>query len=127
MSTFEPKAHHTMNGLMNELASVLRGLLKLALLLLTFVLGMAFLFAAIAVVVVSALWSLLRGRKPAIYTTYTQFRQASQAFRQGGAWPGQRPPPVGDPADVVDVQAHEVSDPATKADPRAIERDPPTP
>jgi hypothetical protein len=106
---------------MNELKSVLRGLFKLALIVLTFSLGVAFLLAAIAVVAISALWSLMRGRKPAIYTTYTQFRQASQAFRQGGAWPGQRPPSSVNPEDVVDVQAHEVRD----APPRTIERDQP--
>jgi hypothetical protein len=110
-----------MYWLMNELSGVFRGLFKLALVVLTFSLGVAFLLAAIAVVMISALWSLLRGRKPAIYTTYTQFRQASQAFRQGGAWPGQRPPPGGKPEDVVDVQAHEVSE----APPRSIEHDQP--
>jgi hypothetical protein len=110
-----------MYWLMNELKSVLRGLFKLALIVLTFSLGVAFLLAAIAVVAISALWSLLCGRKPAIYTTFTQFRQASQAFRQGGAWPGQRPPPGVNPEDVVDVQAHEVRE----APPRAIERDQP--
>lgn len=114
-----------MNWVMNELVSVLRGLLKLVLVLLTFVLGVALLLAAITVVMVSALWSLLRGRKPAIYTTYTQFRQASQAFRQGTAWPGQRPPPGVNPADVVDVQAHEVSNPSPSDDARAVERDKP--
>lgn len=110
-----------MNGLMNVLGGVLRWLFKLALLLLTFSLGMVFLLAAIAVVMISALWSLLRGRKPAIYTTYTQFRQASQTFRQGGSWPGQRPPPGVNPADVVDVQAHEVSE----VPPHSIEREQP--
>ena len=110
-----------MYWLMNKLKSVLRGLFKLALLVLTFSLGVALLLAAIAVVMITALWSLLRGRKPAIYTTYTQFRQASQAFRQGGAWMGQRPPPGVNPEDVVDVQAHEVSE----TPPRAIERDQP--
>lgn len=108
-----------MYRMMNELSSVLRGLLKLALVLLTFALGLMFLIAAIAVVAISAVWSLLRGRKPAIYTTYTHFKAASQAFRRGGGWPNTPGPAAG--ADVVDVQAHEVRD----APPRTIERDQP--
>jgi hypothetical protein len=108
-----------MYWLMNVLSSTLRGLLKLALVVLTFALGVVLLMAAIAVVAISAVWSLLRGRKPAIYTTYTHFKSASQAFRRGGGWPNTPGPAAG--VDVVDVQAHEVHD----APPRAIEREQP--
>ena len=55
-----------MYWLMNELKSVLRGLFKLALLVLTFSLGVAFLLAAIAVVMITglAILALIRIRKP---------------------------------------------------------------
>ena len=60
--------------------------------------------------------SLLTGRKPAMFTTFTRFRQASRQFRQGpwspqgGAAGGGAPP-----ADVVDVQAHEVDERTVRA------------
>jgi hypothetical protein len=55
-------------------------------------------------------WSLLTGRKPAVFTTFTRFRDMSRQF-QGGSWPGQgapRPARSTDSDDIVDVQAHEV-------------------
>jgi hypothetical protein len=66
-----------------------------------FVLGV--LVFGICVALLSVLWSLLRGRKPAMFTVFQYFRQASRQFGQG-IWTG----PAANPADVVDVQAHEV-------------------
>jgi uncharacterized iron-regulated membrane protein len=70
-----------------------------------FLLGL--LLSALLAVVATIVWSLLTGRKPAVFTVMSRFRQASRQFRDGG-WPGSatRTPPSS--ADVVDVQAHEV-------------------
>jgi hypothetical protein len=77
-------------------------------------LGAAFLLGllliAMLAVVVTIVWSLLTGRKPAVFTVVSRFRQASQQFRNGG-WPGNatsNPRGSAGGADVVDVQAHEV-------------------
>jgi hypothetical protein len=88
---------------------VLRGVLRVALLVFTVSLIISLIFLALVATVFTVLWSLLTGRKPAAYTTFTRFRQSAQQFRQGG-WaarggPGFSNAPQGD---VVDVQASEV-------------------
>jgi len=67
------------------------------------VLGVVFL--AVGVALLSVLWSLLRGRRPAVFTVYQRVRQAAQPF---GRAAGRGSRPVDTAADVVDVQAHEV-------------------
>jgi hypothetical protein len=99
-----------MNFLFDFVAGALRGLVRLTMIALGAVFLLGLLLTALLAVVATIVWSLLTGRKPAIFTVVSRFRQASQQFRNGG-WPGHatsnpRAPPGG--ADVVDVQAHEV-------------------
>jgi hypothetical protein len=91
------------------LAGVLRGVFRVALLVFTVSLIISLIFLAIVATVVTVLWSLLTGRKPAAYTTFMRFRQTAQQVRQGG-WAARGGPGFADapPDDVVDVQAHEV-------------------
>ncbi|OGB19363.1 MAG: hypothetical protein A2W72_15600 [Burkholderiales bacterium RIFCSPLOWO2_12_67_14] len=96
-----------MNGFADFLSRVLRGVLKLALVLAAGVFVLSFLLAAIVVVLGVSLWSLLTGRKPAPVVMFSRMRQNSQRYAQG-VWPGRGERPTGD--DVVDVQATEVPD-----------------
>lgn len=96
-----------METLLNPVAQLLRGVLKLALFLWVSLLALSILLVVLAAVGLNVLWSLLRGRKPALFTTYTRLRQASQQFRAaGGKRAGGFTQPM--PGDVVDVQANEV-------------------
>ncbi len=86
------------------LARLLRGVFKLALLLAGLVFVFSFLLAALAVVLVVSLWSLITGRKPAPVVMFSRMREQSQRYTQG-VWPGRAARPTGD---VVDVDATEV-------------------
>lgn len=97
-----------MNWIFETLASLLRGVVKLVLLVFAAVFALSVLCAGLLVVIVMVLRFLVTGRKPAVVTTFTRFNQAAQQFR-----PGFRP--GGGPAaahaggvDIVDVEAHEV-------------------
>ncbi len=88
--------------------------IKLALLAAALVFILSLLCVALFSVAVVLLKALLTGRKPALVTSFTRFRQASQQFRSG-EWPARAAYGAGRAAsdDVMDVQAHEVrSDPA---------------
>lgn len=117
---------------MNRFSDFLRrwvgGLFKLVLSLALAIFVLSLLLAALVVVLVSSLWALLNGRKPAPVVMFQHFRQASQRYA-GGVWPGRpgagraagRGAAVGHAVgDVVDVQAHEVPEPtAPGAAPRS--------
>lgn len=94
-----------MNGLIELVASLLRGVVKLVLLVFAAVFALSVLCAGLLVVAVLMLRYLVTGRKPAVVTTFSRFNQAAQQFR-----PGFRPDaaPRADAADIVDVEAHEV-------------------
>jgi len=84
----------------NAVMSLLRLLVRWALLIVGAVVGLGlFLFAVLAFVVV-LLISLLRGRKPNV-----QFRMNQNPWAQRRAQPAT-------PDDVVDIEAREVKDPA---------------
>ena len=68
------------HGAMEIIFNVLRRLFKLALVIWVGMLALSILLAVLTAVAANVLWSLLRGRKPALFTTYTRFRQASQQF-----------------------------------------------
>ena len=95
------------------MGQILRSLLRLVLFLAAGVFMLSLLAAILGAVLLTAMWSLLTGRKPAVFTTFTRFRQATQQFRQG-TWPQQGGVASRGamPADVVDVQAREVGEPA---------------
>jgi len=88
------------------MSAIFRILFKLLLSLFALVFVVSLLVAGLVAVVVTVVWALLRGRKPAVFTTVSRFRQASHKFRQG-TWSGPTAPPSKD-SDVVDVQAREV-------------------
>lgn len=89
------------------LARLLRGVLKLVLLGAATLFVLSFLLAALLVVLVVSLWSLLTGRKPAPVVLFSRMRAQSQRYTQG-VWPGGTSRTS---ADVVDVEVTEVSDP----------------
>ncbi len=98
-----------METALNFFAHVLRRVFKLVLLVWVSLFALALLTLALTAALLTVLWSLLTGRKPALFTTFTRFRQASQQFRSG-AWSraGDRFQTHAAAADVVDVLAHEV-------------------
>lgn len=100
-------------------SAIVRTAFKLVLLAAALVFVLSLLCVALISMVVVLLKALLTGRKPAFVTTFTSFQQASQQFRSG-EWPGRAGAGFGRsvPADVMDVQAHEVrNDPVLPYDP----------
>lgn len=105
-----------MNGFSDFLGRVVSGIFKLVFGLALAIFVLSLLLAVLAVVLVTSLWALLTGRKPAPVVMFNHFRQTSQRYT-GGVWPGRAGAghPTGRGAergDVVDVQAHEVPEPA---------------
>jgi hypothetical protein len=95
-----------MTSLLAASGQILRRLLKWALALWFALLVLAFVLLGLGVALLSVLWSLLRGRKPAMVTVFQTFRQASQQFGRGARqMPGSAPPSA---SEVVDVEAYEV-------------------
>ena len=84
------------------------GLLRLVRLLLTAVFLVSLVVAGLFALVVHVLWALLRGRKPAVFHLYTQFRDASRRFRGPGMGFPPRTETTSPASDIVDVDAHEV-------------------
>ena len=105
-----------MQAVFDFLTRTLRRVLKLALFLLAGVFALGLVAVVLAAVLLNAVWSLLMGRKPALFTTDVRFRQATQSFRQTGATVVPTRP--SDVVDVVDVQAIEVHEPP-RSGPRA--------
>jgi len=106
-----------MNGFTDFLGRVFSGIVKLVFGLALAIFVLSLLLAVLSVVLVASLWALVTGRKPAPVVMFNHFRQTSQRYA-GGVWPGRTG--AGSPAargadlgDVVDVQAHEVPEPAT--------------
>ena len=96
-----------MNWIFETLASAVRGVVKLVLLVLAAAFALSVLCVGLLLVVVLVLRFLVTGRKPAVVTTFTRFNHAAQQFRPGfnsGVTGAVRK----DHADIVDVEAHEV-------------------
>lgn len=93
-----------MNGITDFFARLLRGVFKLLLVAAALVFVFSFLLAALFIVLVVSLWSLITGRKPAPVVMFSRMREQSQRYTQG-VWPGRTTRPAGD---VVDVDATEV-------------------
>lgn len=98
-----------MNAYPNPISRLLRGLFKLLMLIAGAIFFLSLLVFILGAVLITIVWSLLRGRRPAVFTTVSRVHQASQHLRKG-IWPGNGVPPAAanGNADVVDVQAHEV-------------------
>jgi hypothetical protein len=99
-----------MNLLTDVVSRVMRGLIKLTLLLTAGVFLFSLLLVALGVVLMASLWSLITGRKPAPVVMFSRMRTQSQRYTQG-VWPGREP--VGE---VVDVDATEVAEGAARPD-----------
>lgn len=100
-----------MNLFFELVASILRGAVKLVLLVFAAVFALSVLCAGLLVVAFMVVRFLLTGRKPAVVTTFTRFNQAAQQFRPGfrpGFAPGSAAAAHPGSADIVDVEAHEV-------------------
>jgi hypothetical protein len=82
----------------------LQGLIKLGLMVFVAALLLGLLLVGMLVALSLVLWSLLRGRRPALFSAFSFFRQASSQLREG-AWANSH---RADTSEVVDVQAHEV-------------------
>lgn len=96
-----------MNLISSLVSGILRTVIKLAFLVFTALFVLTVLAIGISVALLTVLWSLVTGRKPALATNFTRFRQAAQPFAPG-TWA--RPTTHADSAhtDIVDVQAREV-------------------
>jgi hypothetical protein len=103
-----------MNGLSDFIQVVVRGAIKLLLVLAAAVFLVSLLLAAIVVMLAVSIWSLITGRKPEPVKIFTQFRQSSARFTPSGGWPGRagQSRQGRSDAEVVDVQAHVVPDSA---------------
>lgn len=101
-----------MQTLTDFVGRLIAGAIKLVLVLAATVFVVSFLLAALVVVVLVSLWSLITGKKPAPVVMFSRMREQSQRYTQG-VWPGQarRKPP----GEVVDVQATEVQGRSTGA------------
>jgi len=92
------------------MATLFRRALQLLLVVFAASMVLAFLLVGIGAALLALVWSLLTGRKPAAFATFSRFRDASRQFR-GGAWPGSTASARSSNEDIVDVQAHEVHSP----------------
>ena len=96
-----------MNLITDPISAVLRIVVKLVFLLLTTVFVLVMLALGITVAVLTVIWALLSGRKPALFTNFMRFRHAARPFSPK-TWTKQAAYPHTPDVDVVDVQAHEV-------------------
>ena len=96
-----------MNLITDFLTGILRIVIKLVFLVLTAVFVLAVLAIGITVALLTVIWALLSGRRPALVTNFTRFRQAAQPFGPK-AWTRPAAPPKPQDTEVVDVQAREV-------------------
>jgi hypothetical protein len=87
-------------------------LIKWSLLAMAIIFIVSFFLVLLAVMLISSVWSLLRGRKPQVAIWWTRYRDMARQMTSGGAWTSQRPHgrAAREDADVVDVQAREVRD-----------------
>jgi len=109
-----------MNSFTNFLGRLLAGAIKLLLVLAAGVFVVGFLLVALIAVVLVSLWSLVTGRKPAPVVLFTRMREQSKRYTQG-VWPGAAG--AKPPADVVDIQATEVTDVSPRGVKTPVEAD----
>lgn len=90
----------------NLIGRFIRFIIKLVLAAFGLVFAVSLLVAALVLMVLSLLKSLVTGKKPAPFVAFSQFRQFKS--RAGSAWPyASTPKPQGD---VVDVEVREVKE-----------------
>jgi hypothetical protein len=89
------------------MANIFRGVIRLVLVGFAATMVLCMLLVGIVATLLTLLWSLLTGRKPAAYSTFVHFRDASRQFQERTrASHGKAS--AGNSSDIVDVQAHEV-------------------
>ena len=79
------------------------------------------LFALLAVLVVTSLWSLLHGRKPQVAVLWTRYRDLTRGMAKGGPWAaarGSAGQARASEEDIVDVQVKEVHESVQRLPPR---------
>ena len=79
------------------------------------------LFALLAVLVVTSLWSLLHGRKPQVAVLWTRYRDLTRGMAKGGPWAAARRQSGQARAsndDIVDVQVKEVRESVQRLPPK---------
>ncbi|MCF8209645.1 MAG: hypothetical protein K9K38_09620 [Rhodoferax sp.] len=96
-----------MNGFLEGVARILRGLLRLLLIAMTGVFVLTVLLIVFCAVLASMLWSLLTGRRPTMRTNFTRFYQASEPLRRG-MWRKTASRSSTENSDIVDVPVHEI-------------------
>jgi hypothetical protein len=92
-----------MNPVSVFLAKLVRTLFGLLTMALLGACVLSLLALGVCAALLSVLWSLLRGKKPAMVSVFQSFHQASRRFG-----PRSTSAPAAQQGDVVDVQAHEV-------------------
>lgn len=104
------------------IATLVRSLFKLALGVGAVVLVLSLLIAGLVGVLAMGAWSLITGRKPATVLLFQHLRQSSQRFTQG-VWPAHRASGTSRSADadIVDVQARDITEPAPNQDGQAAQ------
>ena len=107
-----------MNLLFECVTSILRGVVKVALVALAALFLLGVLCVGVLIALAAVIRFLLTGRKPTVVTTFARFNQAARQFRPGGSWA--RAGRV-DSAGTVDVEAHEVHPAPIPLPPRAID------
>ena len=78
-------------------------------------------FALLAVLVVTSLWSLLHGRKPQVAVLWTRYRDLTRGMAKGGPWAaarGSAGQARASEEDIVDVQVKEVHESVQRLPPR---------
>lgn len=87
-------------------------LIKSSLMAMAIIFTLSFFLVLLAVMLISSVWSLLRGRKPQLAVWWIRYRDMSRQMASGRVWTAQRPQgrAARQDADVVDVQATEVRD-----------------
>lgn len=96
-----------MNFITDPISVVLRVVVKLVFLVLATVFVLAVLALGITVAVLTVIWALLSGRRPALFTNFMRFRHAARSFGPK-TWSRQSASLHTLDVNVVDVQAHEV-------------------
>ena len=84
------------------------------------------LFALLAVLVVTSLWSLLHGRKPQVAVLWTRYRDLTRGMTQGGPWAaarGSAGQARASEEDIVDVQVKEVHEAPVRLSPQDPRRE----
>ena len=91
----------------NFFSRLLRFIIKLVLAAFGLVFALSLLAAALVVVVLSLLKSLVTGKKPAPFVAFSQFKQFKKSARGGWSFAPQAAPQ----GDVVDVEMREIKEP----------------